>query len=278
MKNYLNLFFRGIRFVKTFKNFNVLFGNYFYPDKNKNQKTKEMILWNGIRFKIKTEHLNTDSNVIYEIWKKNCYKVNKKDFVEREGNIIIDIGAHIGIFSVLCSFIKQDALILSFEPDLENFSLLKKNIILNKSENNIKPFPICVSGSDTMKILYKSKKSIGHTITPNEFIIKNEIQASHKVPCITLEQIFTGEKIKLCDFLKIDCEGSEYDILLNTPSEIFKKIKKISLEYHNGLTKHNHKELVKLLKNEGFKVSFLKNKKLPFIETGYLYAVNQKRQ
>ena len=91
-----------------------------------------------------------------------------------------------------------------------------------------------------------------------------------KVECITLENIFDENRITNCDLLKLDCEGAEYDILMNTKKEIFEKIKLISLEYHN-IINHDGYELKKFLEIVGFLVAvFLLPFKFKFIISSFI--------
>ena len=90
---------------------------------------------------------------------------------------------------------------------------------------------------------------------------------------IALKDVFDSNNIKQCDLLKIDTEGSEYDILYNLPDEYYKKIKRIYLEHHNVnifLPKnihnnHNHNYLKIFLEKRGFNV---------FMQDNYIFANN----
>ena len=76
-----------------------------------------------------------------------------------------------------------------------------------------------------------------------------------RVPSITLEKVLQINDINKIDYLKIDTEGGEYDIILNTPKEILKKVDKIVMEYHDYLSPlNNHVELIEHLKSCGFEV------------------------
>jgi len=46
------------------------------------------------------------------------------------------------------------------------------------------------------------------------------------------EEIYLSNNLNKCDFLKIDAEGAEFEILENMPENMFKKISKIVMEYH----------------------------------------------
>ena len=90
------------------------------------------------------------------------------------------------------------------------------------------------------------------------------------VNSISLQQIFDDNKIKNCNFLKLDCEGSEYEIIKNLPSNYFKKIDKLIVEYHMADTHPELlDELISTLKKQNYK---LESKKL-FSDIGFIYAI-----
>ena len=67
----------------------------------------------------------------------------------------------------------------------------------------------------------------------------------------------------------MDCEGAEYEIFLNLPKEIFLKIDKICLEYHNfDSLPYTDKNLIDVLETNGFQVLKVPQSE----EMGYLYA------
>ena len=138
---------------------------------------------------------------------------------------VIDIGAHIGTFSVFIS--KRAKQVFAYEPILENFSLLKQNIELNNLNNSIFAFNCAVSDKNEALNIYLSDfNTAGHSAfaQSNNYI---------SVPAVSLQTIFDRHKISFCDFLKIDAEGAEYKILYNLPTGYFDRIKRIHLEYHD---------------------------------------------
>ena len=77
------------------------------------------------------------------------------------------------------------------------------------------------------------------------------------------------EQIEQIDFMKIDCEGSEYSIIYNLPKELFKKISNICVETHNGKEKHhNLNSLNAYLKENEYETKTLEEEKY----TGYIWA------
>ena len=92
MRSYFRLVWEGARIIKLYKNWFEIISNHFKADKD----TTELILRNDIRYKIHPR--STDMGLIREIHSENVYQIQRGDI----GNnaVVIDIAAHIGIFSV----------------------------------------------------------------------------------------------------------------------------------------------------------------------------------
>ena len=86
-----------------------------------------------------------------------------------------------------------------------------------------------------------------------------------QVESVTLDSIMDDLRIGKCDFLKMDCEGAEYEILRNTSRRTFRKIGRISMECHGN----RMSEAETMLKEAGFDIVCAR----PGI-TGVLKAVN----
>src|SRR3990167_2509865 len=71
----------------------------------------------------------------------------------------------------------------------------------------------------------------------------------------TLDSIFEENKIRKCNFLKIDCEGCEYEIFKNTSPKYLSRIEFIALEAHtfNKKMVTEYKNLILMLKQNKFK-------------------------
>ena len=86
--------------------------------------------------------------------------------------------------------------------------------------------------------------------------------------------IFDKNRIARCDLLKLDCEGSEYDILGGVSRPLFDKINNIFLEYHDwdkALGRAKSHDLQKFLRSIGYKIQRFPNAKMP--ELGYLWCI-----
>ncbi len=215
-------------------------------------------LKNGTKFKCR--HF-MDAWTIKEVFASNDYKIKPSS----HHMTIIDVGANIGSFSVLAALNIPNAKILSFEPLRGAFQQLKENILINDLGKQIIPKKMAVYKEEKAIKIYDSGKSGLSSI----YRTRNE-KKFELVKSTTLEKIFKKNKIKTCDYLKIDCEGAEYDILSSCPKDIFKRIKTISLEFHEMIPEQNHHSLIKTLKDNSFRVSHKYND--IELNIGYIYA------
>jgi len=217
---------------------------------------------------IKNECLEQQCPFIYnEVIVNNCYNVLKEEI---ENNIVVDIGANRGFFSILCARMNAYK-IHSFEPNKKNYDLMVDNC---RDIDNIVAYNLGVFDKKTKKM----------TITDDDFCsnlfsmilfngqwtsiddIHEEIYSdgvlyspsNQECKLIGLDNIvdnFNNENKDIV--IKIDCEGSEYEILFDTSYENFQKIKIIYIEIHNRInTDLNSQMLFGLLKYVGFEKVF----------------------
>ena len=256
--------------LRSFKNFPPFLRNYFkYCLIRKGPSMMELVLRNGLKFKIRLTKLPADAYDVSLIWGRNVYQVNKKDF-SQDGSVI-DIGAYIGSFSLLAAyFAPPGAKIYAFEPESANFQLLQDNIKLNNFESKIYPYNLAVSSDGGPKKLIQSSISLSrHSLINNSLFSGSRVEKTLPVISTTLEDFFKRASIKKCDVLRLNCEGAEFDILLNLSPDIFSRCRKIILEYHDVVAEYSHRDLIKYLENQGFEVEV---KRFIFQPTGYLYA------
>lgn len=90
-----------------------------------------------------------------------------------------------------------------------------------------------------------------------DFVQQNTYQ--EKVPCISLQKIFDNNNIAKADMLKVDCEGSKYTIIYETPKELWARMERIALEVHNlNNESRNMEHLQGYLAGFGFRFSSFK--------------------
>lgn len=184
-----------------------------------------------------------------------------------DGWTIVDVGAGIGDFSIYAAHSNPQTKVFAFEPFPESYHLLERNIAL-KGIENVFPFQAAI-WSQAGVLHLDNVRGEPLQITSKEIHSAINDKSVIKVRALTLSQVFEAYAIDKLDLLKLDCEGAEYEILSGASSEVFNKIKRIIMEYHD-IDGHHHDHLVSLLERHGYRVYCHDN----FVhdDIGYLYA------
>ncbi len=162
-------------------------------------------------------------------------KVCKKDMT------IIDIGAHLGLMSVIMAkLIGNNGKVLSYEPTPKTFILFKKIISLNKFTNVIIPYNMAISNFKGLVDFFvdENEGSNANSLVGR----KDKNRVSEKIQVNTLDNIIIDLKLQKLDLIKIDAEGSELDVLNGAVNTISKFKPIIILALHPPLiinNKHN---------------------------------------
>jgi len=191
-----------------------------------------------------------DLSILHEILRNDLYSQWPVS------GIVVDIGAHIGVFAVQAS--ASSDTVICYEPHPRNFGLLQKNIAIN-ALNNVKALRQAVSDSQGIRRLWISdKKSYGHTFYPSNGGFVSAID----VESVTLADVFSSNGLHRIDFLKMHCEGAELDILTQTRQDVLDRIGAIVVKYARDGVK-----IADVLTARGFEVTWGKR--------GTLRAVNK---
>ncbi|OFV97952.1 MAG: hypothetical protein A3H28_07165 [Acidobacteria bacterium RIFCSPLOWO2_02_FULL_61_28] len=203
--------------------------------------------------------------ILHEIWDKRDYDI--PGFSWDKSMTAIDIGANQGFFSLYAA--SKGATVYAFEPCQENFAVFRWNVENNGLGEQVRMFNSAVTGKKGQVALFVGLDRSGEilsgsvsTCNPNRGGIG--VKAT-QVESVTLDSIMDDLRIGKCDFLKMDCEGAEYEILRNTSRRTFRKIGRISMECHGN----RMSEAETMLKEAGFDIVCAR----PGI-TGVLKAVN----
>lgn len=184
--------------------------------------------YNGIEvyFRVGTE----DEKVLSHSFSNDIFFKEIPSFNPSAHPVILDIGAHIGTFSLLCTMKYPGASIYAYEPCLDSFQILEKNRKINNLER-LQIFRMAVAGKTGTVKLFHSKENgnWGHSITmalsPSFEVVKTT----------SLEEIIVQNNIDFIDLIKLNCEGAEFEILFNTSRDALRKIGLGLILYHEDL-------------------------------------------
>ncbi|MEP7278835.1 MAG: FkbM family methyltransferase [Bacteroidota bacterium] len=149
--------------------------------------------------------------------------------------VIVDIGANAGYFNVILFSKIKTATVYAYEPILSNYQLFTKIIAMNPDlQNKIHLFNKAVVGTPQGDVeLFMETASDNSVIASVYADFDTQNRHSIKVPAISLEQLITENSLLRVDLLKVDCEGSEYPIIYETPAHVWDKIQQLTIEVHN---------------------------------------------
>lgn len=164
------------------------------------------------------------------------------------GETVVDCGSSVGLFTMIG--LKKGAVVYAFEANPSTFSILEKNIGLNRFEKNAHIFNLGLSSEPGEMTFYAPKHFTGTASFDKQWVEniedKDEI-AEFKVNVTTLDLIL--EKVERIDWLLIDVESFECRVLLGA-NEILDRTKRVIVE-----VSHNNREKVqKLFECHGFAV------------------------
>lgn len=224
-------------------------------------RTKQLTKFNKevqITFREDTPSIEGDQFIMSEIWREEVYSKH----LSANSHIIIDIGAHIGVFSLLAAITCPEAKIYCYEPEPNNYELLIKNIEQNNLLDRLNSYQLGVARSNEERILNVAKINTGGS----SIVWGQERNKKITVDCITLKSILEENHIDKVDFVKMDCEGAEFEILYSSQN-LLQKIDVISMEVHNNEKERKLIELQQYLESNNFEVeSSTKTKDISIVQ------------
>ncbi len=134
--------------------------------------------------KISTRLGTSDRNIINEVWLTDVYQ--PKGFEIKKGDIVLDIGAHIGTFSLLASLV-ADA-VYAYEPAPENFEVLQQNITMNRAKNIIAMRAAVAGVAGSRELFLRANDPCMHSM-----YFKSPLTT--KITATSLEEIVTKNNI-----------------------------------------------------------------------------------
>jgi FkbM family methyltransferase len=188
-------------------------------------------------------------------------KVYNNDFVcVAENDIVFDIGFNYGLFT-LDALTYKPKKIIGFEP---NPKLVK---LFNQLEiDSVELHKAAVSDKTGTTIFYEngfSGKSSIHSDVNSDTSIN-----SYEVNIYSFNSM--AEQYDVINYLKVDCEGAEYEIFESIPKEFLtNRIRKIALEFHHNINDIKVVNLISKIKECGFEIKIDYN---DGDSTGMLYA------
>lgn len=182
----------------------------------------------------------------------------------QDGWTIVDIGAALGDYSVWAARQTPHGRLIAVEPYSPCVLLLRANL-KNNAVKNVDVFSGALAAkSGTARL------NVQGEVVQNSIAIEGKNPRSVEVQTLRLEDLFSLFSVQRCDYLKMDCEGGEYEILFSASKATLALIDRICMEIHDDLTVHSHSDMIEFLVNNGYQTRLTPNPVHQHL--AYLYA------
>ena len=160
-----------------------------------------------------------DRPIIVEVFVERIYPVEM-----RPGSIVVDIGAHIGCFAVAAAV--AGGRVFSFEPYPANFPALQSNVTLNGARD-VQLSQAAVTGKRETRRMFLPDNP-GHSARYS--LLPGRGSRTLDTRCISLDNVLHENGLDRVDELKLDCQGSEYEILYGASAQTLAMTRRLVCE------------------------------------------------
>ncbi|HSY60471.1 MAG TPA: FkbM family methyltransferase [Cytophaga sp.] len=166
------------------------------------------------KFKIKHYGFELENIIFWSGLTKGWEKESIKLWIKlcKEADVIVDIGANTGIYSLVAKTIKPAATVYAFEPVNRVYKKLIENIQLNNFD--IHAYEQAASNTCGTATIYDTDSEHTYSVTVNKNMFSNETNVIEStIETITLDSFIKKNKIEKIDLIKIDVETHEAEVL-----------------------------------------------------------------
>jgi len=205
--------------------------------------------------KISLRFNTLDVSIIREIYFNNVYE---QHYAPKLGDIVFDVGSHIGVFTLKASKLVGDAgCVYAFEPEPVNFTILRQNISLNNAQN-VRISNKAISSSIGALRLNTDPSNTGRNSV--RFLSHSEKEKDSSIPVssTTLDEIIQKYKLHKVDFLKLDVEGHELEVLRGA-DHFLDICENVAMETHERVGGPSNAEIIEVLQGHKFKTKLIVN-------------------
>ena len=154
------------------------------------------------------------------IWIEREYEPDAR-FIPRPGGVVVDVGAHVGFFTIRAARAVAGGRVYAIEPDPLSFARLETNVRSNRLD--VALFHCAMAGREGTVCFDSAPFSVDSRIRSDGGVL---------VPCTTLDRLAREEGIKGIDLLKIDAETAELEILGAAREVALPRVRAAAIEIH----------------------------------------------
>lgn len=198
-----------------------------------------------------------DLAIINDVWIDRCYEPDRA-FVPQPGWVVADIGSNKGSYATRALHLTGGQLkkLICVEPEPTNFECLRQNV--SQFNGTVELVNAAVGAAAGDATLYRVHGSSGqHSLSEKRASREGQMDPPINVEVVPLDKIVELASGHI-DLLKLDCEGGEYPIVVDSDPDVLAKIARITMEYDilDHASGRTPKDLRAALERAGFTVRF----------------------
>lgn len=145
---------------------------------------------------------------------RDLYQLRSRTF--HAADVVVDVGAHIGAVAIILARLHPAIRVIAYEPSTHNFAMLQENLRLNQVGNVVAVREAIAGEAGSLELLWNPLQTANASSMLSSTTRDARAAAGwerEQVRAITLDQAFDQHRIDRCAFLKLDCEGAEWEIV-----------------------------------------------------------------
>lgn len=156
----------------------------------------------------------------------DVYRLSQIEFPATDRlNLVVDVGAHVGSFTCATAARLPAASFICVEPSPASAARLRSNIQVNGLSDRTTIIEAAIAATPGSGLL------VGGQEGSCEAFLGSSTENSVLVDLVSFEDLVTMAGAPP-DIVKLDCEGGEYDAVLESPAWCWQRVSHLFLEYH----------------------------------------------
>jgi FkbM family methyltransferase len=182
-----------------------------------------------------------DRSIVDQIWVRDTYGVRA---TSRPPGLVVDIGAHIGAFTIMAAKAWPDARIVAAEADPENAALLRSNL---SGCRNVEIVEAVIVGDNLKDVqFHRVVDKTNHNSGGGSCKRDEPGSEPVRLPAMSAVELWQSRQLTRCGLFKLDCEGAEVDVLRELADEgLLHGVEHIVGEWHSDVPTEPSRETTK---------------------------------
>lgn len=185
------------------------------------------------------------------------YEMNYFDNIIETNDTVIDVGVHMGDYTLLAASNISSGQVLAFEPSKEALRVLSQNIAVNGYNRKVRVYPVVASDKNgNIDFVDNDRSEISH------INFSKTSKSSIKVKTVKIDDVISDESIKSVKIIKIDVEGAELFVLKGMKESLSKGIiKQMLIEVNSDCENYgiSPEDTFNFIKSFGYKLYYFDN-------------------